>query len=206
MKDVIRIVLVDPIEESRTALQRLLGGITSLWLSEVLTSYQEAANRAEEIAAHLTIVVLDHDPNQAVDLIQKLTQANAARDRAAREPQHRQRLDPEGHPRRSARVSHAAGRSRPSCSISITRLARGRNESQTTSAQGPRIITVTGAAGGVGCTTAGRQPGDHPGRHQGAGNHLARSRPPVRIGRRLSGHRHGPYALPRASRTLNGST
>ena len=43
MKDVIRIVLVDPIEESRAALRRLLGGITSLWLSDVLTSYQEAA-------------------------------------------------------------------------------------------------------------------------------------------------------------------
>ena len=50
MKDVIRIVLVDPLEESRTSLQRLLGGITSLWLSEVLSSYQEAANRAKEIA------------------------------------------------------------------------------------------------------------------------------------------------------------
>ena len=65
MKDVIRIVVVDPIEESRTSLQRLLGGITSIWLSEVLSSYEEAANRASEIAAHVTIVVLDHDANQA---------------------------------------------------------------------------------------------------------------------------------------------
>ena len=59
-------------------MQRLLGGITSLWLSDVLTSYQEAAERAQEIAAHLTIVVLDRDPNQAIDLIQKLIQANPA--------------------------------------------------------------------------------------------------------------------------------
>ena len=35
----------------------------------------------------------------------------------------------------------------------ILRLARGRNESTTTSEQGPRIIAVTGAVGGVGCTT-----------------------------------------------------
>ena len=76
MKDLIRIVLVDPNEESRTALQRLLGGITAIWLSEVLTSYQEAVGPRQEIVAHVTIVVLDHDPNQAVELIQKLTQAN----------------------------------------------------------------------------------------------------------------------------------
>ena len=35
----------------------------------------------------------------------------------------------------------------------ITRLVRGRNESLSTTSQVPRIITVTGAAGGVGVTT-----------------------------------------------------
>ena len=29
-----------------------------------------------EIVAHVTIVVLDHDPNQATELIQKLAQSN----------------------------------------------------------------------------------------------------------------------------------
>src|SRR6266404_1502748 len=75
MKDLIRIVLVDPNEESRSALQRLLGGIAAFWLSEIFTSYQEAACRANEIVAHLTIVTLDQDANQALELIQKLTQA-----------------------------------------------------------------------------------------------------------------------------------
>ncbi len=36
MKDVIRIVLIDPNEESRDALQRLLGTIGSFWVAEVL--------------------------------------------------------------------------------------------------------------------------------------------------------------------------
>ena len=64
MKDVIRIVLVDPIEESRTSCSGSWEGSASIWLSEVLSSYQEAATRATEIAAHLTIVVLDHDPTR----------------------------------------------------------------------------------------------------------------------------------------------
>ena len=78
MNDVIRTVVVDPARGVEGLHARLLGGITSLWLSDVLTSYQEAAERAQEIAAHLTIIVLDRDPNQAVDLIQKLIQANPA--------------------------------------------------------------------------------------------------------------------------------
>jgi DNA-binding NarL/FixJ family response regulator len=47
-----------------------------MWLSEVCNSYQEAAARLSEIATQLTIVVLDGDTNQALELIQKLTHAN----------------------------------------------------------------------------------------------------------------------------------
>ena len=76
MRDLIRVVLVDPAEESRNALQRLLRGIGSLWLAEILTSFQDAIARAGEIVGHVTIVVLDHDPAQAIELIQKLAQSN----------------------------------------------------------------------------------------------------------------------------------
>ena len=43
MKDVIRIVLVDPSEESRDALRRLLRTIGTIWVAEVFNTYQEAA-------------------------------------------------------------------------------------------------------------------------------------------------------------------
>ena len=77
MKDLIRVILIDPDEESRNALQKLLRGIGSLWLSEVVNSYQDAAARAGEISADVTIVVLDSDANQALDLIHKLAQVNS---------------------------------------------------------------------------------------------------------------------------------
>ena len=64
MKDLIRIVLVDPNEESRDALRRLLRTIGSIWVAEVLESYREAAARIAAIAPDLTIVVLDHDPSR----------------------------------------------------------------------------------------------------------------------------------------------
>jgi len=152
MKDLIRIVLVDPNEESRNTLQRLLVGIAGIWLSEVFNSYQEAAARSSEIGAHLTIVILDHDTNQALELIQKLTQANP---NAIVLPGSRR-----GDSDLILRAIRAGARdvlllpAEPAELLdAITRLLRGRNESQIADTQSPKIISVTSAAGGIGCTT-----------------------------------------------------
>jgi pilus assembly protein CpaE len=151
MKDVIRIVLVDPIEESRASLQRLLAGIPSLWLSEVLTSFEEAANRVKDIAAHLTIVVLDHDPGQAVELIQKLTQSTGENVLPASRGADSSLI------LKAIRAGAREFLTLPAESTEvleiISKLARGRNESKTTGEQAPRIVTVTGAVGGIGCTS-----------------------------------------------------
>ena len=69
MKDVIRIVLVDPNPETRAALQRLLGTIDTIWVAEVFDTYHDAAPRIIGIAPDVTIVVLDHEPGQAVELV-----------------------------------------------------------------------------------------------------------------------------------------
>jgi pilus assembly protein CpaE len=151
MKDLIRIVLVDPIEESRTSLQRLLAGMPSLWLSEVLTSYEEAANRAKDITAHLTIVVLDQDPGQAVDLIQRLGSNGGENVLPA------SRVADSALILKAIRAGAREFLTLPAESTEIveiiSKLARGRNESKTTADQAPRIVTVTGATGGIGSTT-----------------------------------------------------
>jgi pilus assembly protein CpaE len=152
MTDVIRTILVDPSDESRKSLERILGGINSIWLSDVVRSYQEAAARATEIGAHLTIITLDHDPSPAVDLIQKLAACdpNAVVLPASRSSDSGLIL----------RAIRAGARefltlpAEPAELIEIvSRLARGRSQSHRSAEHGPRIITVTGAAGGVGCTT-----------------------------------------------------
>jgi pilus assembly protein CpaE len=152
MMDVIRVVLVDPQEESRASMQRTLVGITTIWLSEVLTSYQDAAARAKDIAGYLIIVSLDHDTVGAIDLIQKLTQANPGTVVVAASKTYDSDL--------ILKVIRAGARefltlpAEPTEVLDmITRLTRGRGESLSTTSQAPRIITVTGAAGGVGSTT-----------------------------------------------------
>jgi pilus assembly protein CpaE len=152
MKDLIRVVLVDPDEESRNALQRLLRGIGSLWLAEVVTSMQDACTRAGEIVGHVTIVVLDHDPAQAIELIQKLAQSNPG---TVVLPASRS-----GDSGLILRAIRAGAREflplpaeQTELLDTISRLLRGHDESLHAQPQGPRIITVTGAIGGVGCTS-----------------------------------------------------
>jgi pilus assembly protein CpaE len=152
MKDLIRIVVIDPNGESRDALRRLVGAIEGFWVAEVLESYRGAAARVGEIAPDLTVVGLDHDPQQAIELIAAVTQANP---QAAVLPASRGsdsvlilRAIRSGArefltlPAEPAEVLEIAGR-----------LLRGREESQAPTARNRRVITVIGASGGVGVTS-----------------------------------------------------
>ena len=152
MKDLIRVVLIDPEEESRNALQRLLRGIGSIWLAEVMTSFQDAAARAGEIVAHVTIVVLDHDPNQATELIHKLAQSNPGTELLPASLSADSGVILKAI-RAGAREFLPLPAEQSDLLDTISRLLRGRSESLQTQTQGPRIVTLTGATGGVGCTT-----------------------------------------------------
>src|SRR5689334_2766078 len=78
MRDLIQVVLVDPAEDSRHALQQALRAVKSAWVADVCGDYKGAARRAAELGAELAIVVLDHDHLQAVQLIEAIAQASPA--------------------------------------------------------------------------------------------------------------------------------
>ena len=111
MKDVIRIALVDPSEESRDALRHLLNSIPTIWVAEIFTTFQEARVRIGGIAPDVTIVALDHDPDLRGRTDRGVDASQSRRDGPAGEPQQRQQADPPRHPRRGPRVSHAPRRS-----------------------------------------------------------------------------------------------
>jgi len=152
MKDLIRIVVVDPNEESRALLQHTLQGMAEFWVAEVFTTYKEAAERARDIGAEVTVVALDHAPNHAFELIATLIAANP--DAV---------VLPASQSTDSALILkslRAGAREFLTLPIEpaellacVAHLLRGRDDAQTSKMQGPRIFTVTGAAGGVGCTT-----------------------------------------------------
>ena len=152
MQDLIRIVLVDPNKDSQDALRGLLGGIGTIWVAEVFETYRGLASRMAEIAPDMIIVSLDHDANQAVELIHALTLANP--DTV---------ILPASRTSDSVLILRAirAG-AREFLTIPceeaelleiITRLLRGRRESPSSTPRGPLVISVTGAGGGVGSTS-----------------------------------------------------
>src|SRR5689334_16923087 len=79
MMDAIRVVLIDPIDDSRQALRHLLEGLGSTSLAEVCASYADAARAVAEHAPDLALVVLDGDAEAAVGLVQELTRAHPGR-------------------------------------------------------------------------------------------------------------------------------
>jgi pilus assembly protein CpaE len=152
MKDLIRIVLIEPNGESRETLRRLLGTIGGFWVAEALESYQGAATRIGEIAPDLTIIALDHDPQPAIELIGAVTKANphAAVLPASRNSDSALIL-------RAIRAGAREFLTLPTDPVEvheiIGRLLQGRAELQATAAHSRHVVAVIGASGGVGVTT-----------------------------------------------------
>lgn len=153
MKDAIQAVLVDPTGETREELQRLLGALNGVWLSEIIPTYQGAARRVAEVSPRLAVVDVDGDPVQAVSLIQAVIQADPG-----------VAVLPVSRVRDSSiilRVIRAGAREfltlptqHAELAETVDRLCHRRDDPQTPAAsKGPQVIAVTGAAGGVGCTT-----------------------------------------------------
>jgi len=152
MKSMIRVVLVDPLDDSRQALQRLLGGITSVWLAEICSSYAAALKSVSENTPDVALVALDADPEQAITLIQSIVRANP---NAVVLPASRTR-DSET----ILRVVRAGAREFLSLPAefdellaAIERLVPADNDAGAATRRGAHVITVVGAAGGIGCTS-----------------------------------------------------
>ncbi|MHB1557629.1 MAG: AAA family ATPase [Isosphaeraceae bacterium] len=152
MKDLIRTVVVDPHPESRAEVKRILSSVGSFWVAEVLETYRESPARIEAISPDLTVVVLDHDPQQAIDAIAAVIQANP---RAIVLPASRN-CDSG----LILRAIRAGARefltlpAEPAEWVEVTgRLLRGREATPVDASRDRRVIAVTGAAGGVGVTS-----------------------------------------------------
>ncbi len=155
MKDAIQALLVDPIQDSREQLQSLLGGMSTVWLSEVCSTYNSAAKRVAELQPGLVVINLDGDAVQAVNLIQAISQnhpgvvvlpASRLRDSSI-----------------ILQVIRAGARDilpLPGQAHELTETINRLNVRTDSAApgpievdKGPQIIAITGAAGGIGCTS-----------------------------------------------------
>jgi pilus assembly protein CpaE len=152
MTDVIRVVLIDPGESSRMSLQRLVQGVPTLWTAEVLAVCQGMAGRIAEINPDLCVIGLDADPGRALELITQIhatapdvvvLPASATADSAlilkAIRAGAREFLTLPSEPTELQEI--------------VTRLCTTREGRKSIAIRGPQLVAVTGAAGGVGCTS-----------------------------------------------------
>lgn len=150
MKESIRVVLIDPLDDSRQTLQGLLNGLGAVWLTEACAHYAGAAKAVADQAPDLAILNLDADPERGIPLIAELQRAAPG---AAILPASRHR---DGDIilraiRAGAREFLTLPADPEELLGSIDRLVRPSLEGP--SRLGGRVISFVGASGGVGCSS-----------------------------------------------------
>ncbi|MFO0910975.1 MAG: AAA family ATPase [Isosphaeraceae bacterium] len=151
MKNNTRIVLVDPQARTRQELQKQLGSLSEADLVEVCPAYQMAVRRIAALTPDLVLVVVDDDLVQSLELIETITSgfpgvailpAGALNDGGL-----------------ILRVIRAGAREflpLPTTALEMFEAIRRlcpRQQRTVSGPRGPQFIAVTGAAGGVGCST-----------------------------------------------------
>src|SRR5918911_1476249 len=74
MRDVQRIVIVDPSDATREPLRNLLLGIESVWLEAECSRYEFFFDVVRQSNPDIAVVALDSDQNKALQLITQLAQ------------------------------------------------------------------------------------------------------------------------------------
>ena len=151
MKNAVKVILVDPCARSRQGLQRHLEEMKDFDLIEICHAYQAAVKRIAALAPDMVIVVVDDDGEQAVSLIETVSRSYPG-----------VALVPAGTEdatmilqtmRAGAREFLPMPASKGELQETIRRVCPNRDPDAATGPRGPQVIAVTGAAGGVGCTS-----------------------------------------------------
>src|SRR6266481_7965559 len=73
MRDVQRVVLVDPSDATREPLRNLMLGVESVWLEAECSRYEFFFDVVAQSNPDVAVVALDADPNKALQLISQLS-------------------------------------------------------------------------------------------------------------------------------------
>ncbi len=146
----LRILLVEPDETKRDAMEHLLGSLGNIWLVASCASYEEAASAAGA-AVDIVLIGLDHDPDAACALLTAQAASHPLRG-----------LLPVSHSKdgtlilRAIRAGAREFLSLPATAQelqdALVRIAPAQGARAAEGGSG-RLLAVLGCAGGVGCTT-----------------------------------------------------
>ncbi len=156
MKDAVRIILIDPNARSRQVLQQQLQNLkeVAVDLIEICHAYQSAIKRIAALVPDLVLVVVDDNLELALELIETISRSHPE-----------VTLVPAGSGSdhdatmilRSIRAGAREFLPLPILGDELVEVFRrntnARNTDTPAGPRGPQVIAVTGAAGGVGCTS-----------------------------------------------------
>ena len=152
MKGMIRVVLVDPLAESRLSLRELLSGVNGIWLAECCSSYEEGERAVAEHMPDLTLIVLDADMEKGISLIQSVSRTRpdsvvlpASKPKGSETILKAIRAGAREYLHLPAELDDLLG--------AIDRLIRPGDETASSARRAGKVIAVTGAIGGVGSTS-----------------------------------------------------
>jgi pilus assembly protein CpaE len=152
MSDAVRVVVIDPNARSNPGLVRQLEGLNEIDLVEVCASYQTALKRLATLMPDLAVIVSDHDQDDAVELMAKIAEGLPAVSILPAGEDH-----DAGMILRAVRAGAREFLPLPTQTLDLVEAVRRLNPKHAVEAssgpRGPRVIAVTGAAGGVGCTS-----------------------------------------------------
>lgn len=152
MKNVIRLAIVDPDDDSREALKTLLLGMDMIWLEAECSRYEFFSDVVSQTNPEIGIIALDADSDKALDLVQKVNAATPSCSILV--------LSSSSDGSLILRSMRAGAKEFVSLPINledlvaaIGRISDRRYGQDDSRSRGSTVISVAGATGGVGSTS-----------------------------------------------------
>ena len=152
MSNVLRIALVDPNDGTRESLKAMLLGLDTVWLEADCSRYEFFTDVLEQTTPDVGVVSLDSNPDQAIELIERLAMEipSTAILAASR--------DTDGHLilktiRAGAREFLTLPISDEDLAGALQRVSHQKFGTAEGGARGSEVIAIAGATGGVGTTS-----------------------------------------------------
>ncbi len=152
MPSALRIALVDPDDSHRESLKTVLLGLDTIWLEAECSRYEFFADVVEQTKPDIGLIAMDSNPSRAIELVAELSSLNSNCTLLVSSSSTDGRLILESM-RAGAKEFLTEPLKEEDLSAALQRVNRSKSSDSDVVGRDCRVITVTGATGGVGTSS-----------------------------------------------------